>query len=370
MLTRKEEKLIRKYELLSRLGFPTMLLAFVTPFVWLVLCTIENLGFHAPKTNITGMYIMFGVVIFYIVVFAYSVLCVQCGMRSRKWRTIMDKSMAQYIQGNHTAEIGVTLGTRAVGNLMSQSSNKAVQNLGKGAQIASTMITVDVVDNITEEQQNNVDSVLKANNMKPHKCSLLKTVIMWVPLVILLVAYIPIFASANEYSKEQIRVCSETLDKLEKSLSEVCEYVSADDPKEYFDTDGYSVTGYIRDSGEKYNSQITVEIDGEGIVKEVSYWFHVDDSKSKTDNIEYVTADMLTLYMGLKTANPEVASDVFINTDKIPSALEDAYTSLPSEEKIHENQDVKDNIKLTYGYVPIEEYNDTAYLYFILETEK
>ena len=370
MLTKKEEKLIRKYELMSQLGLPTMLLALATPFVWLVLCVIENFVFHTKNTNMTGMYVMLGVVIFYIVVFAYSVLRVQCGMRSRKWKTIVDKSMAQYIQGDHTAEIGVALGTRAIGNLMAQSSNKVAQNLGKGAQIASTMITVDVVDNITDEQQDNVDSVLKANNMKPHKRSVLKTAIMWVPLVFLLVAYIPIFASANEYSKEQIRVCSKTLDELEKSLSEVCEYVSADDPKEYFDTDGYSVTGYIRESGEKYNSRITVEIDGEGIVKEVSYWFNVDDSMSKTDNIEYVTADMLTLYTGLKTANPEVASDVFINTDKIPSVLEDAYTSLLSEEKIHENQDVEDNIKLTYGYAPVDEYNDTAYLYFVLETEK
>ena len=370
MLTRKEEKLIRKYELMSQLGLPAMLLAFASPFVWLVLCVIESLVSHTKNTNMTGMYIMLGVVVFYIVVFAYSVLGVQCGMRGRKWRTIVDKSMVQYIQGNHTAEIGVALGTRAVGNLMSQSSNKAVQNLGKGAQIASTMITVDVVDNITEEQQDNVDSVLKANNMKPRKRSLLKTAIMWMPVLILLIAYIPIFASANEYSKEQIRVCSETLDKLERSLSEVCEYVSADDPTEYFDTDGYTITGYVRDVGEKYNSRITIEIDGEGVVKEVSYWFHVDDTKSKEENLDYVNTDMLILHAGFKSGDTEVASDVFVDTNEIPSSYKDAYVSLKSEEKIHENMDIENNIKVTYGYAPVEDYNDTAYLYFILEVEE
>lgn len=90
MLTQKEEKLVRRYYVLSRIALPSLFMALVVPAVWLALMMFDEKALYARSSSSEAAYLCLGITCALLAVYCISMITLQLGTRKLEWLKIED----------------------------------------------------------------------------------------------------------------------------------------------------------------------------------------------------------------------------------------------------------------------------------------
>ena len=166
-LTPKEIRQIKRYCIFPNLVLPAVIGALVMPFVGLLLSMINDIALNAQADHTTGvLYIMIGIAVVWIIIYAYGFLGPRGGMKRKKWKKILEKVTAVQISVTGDDVIVSGVGLANVGRLMRESDSETVSAAGTAAQIAGSIETMAAVGKQMDQVKENALAVARMAKIK------------------------------------------------------------------------------------------------------------------------------------------------------------------------------------------------------------
>ncbi len=328
MLSRKEENMIRRYCLYPQIAMAALVMAFVILGPWLILEMVDDLVFHNEKFVPYGLYVCLGFVGFFLFTFCYCILKSKFGMRGKKWRELGNRLNIRQSEKDYSGKVAGAIGLGAAGSLMEQSENKTLKKAGKAMEVAGAVDTVAVALEMSFEQMENANEMANTYGVKVPKIKKYLISFAVASVLILIAVYIPQFKDANLLKKENIALASERIEEVKEALSPVCEYVSADSPKERYQAYGYKVFGYIRGlTSDGETSYVVVEFNKLGVITRVSYDEEISMEKSMEENLNQIEEDFKMLHGALENLNVPLLSVELLSIYQLPDDFRKAFLS-------------------------------------------
>lgn len=327
MLTKKEEKLIRKQCLYPVIGRAALLMVFVLSGVWILLVMLDDIKFDSKTSCEIGIYAYFVLIGILIVILAYCLIAMRIGIRGEQWKEIVQKAKMYQAGEDHNTQVAAT----------------------------------------EMEQKMNLNAKMVADAFHLDIPSLKKYVFLMIvlPILILVGLYIPEYRNSVSVKREELKITTDTVDKVRDALESVCISVSADDPIADYQKYGYSVIGHLNDVSSKYSYYIYVKIGNDGLIHGVTYHADVDLTKSKEENLELLLENFATLHdayacSGVEASTPEMF-EVYQPTQEFLEKFQN--NSYYTEISLSEEGNGGARIYYTYATKSEEEYNEYSSSY-------
>ncbi len=356
MLTPKEERMLRKYYSRAATSLAFFLASLLSLVPWVLSIMIGDIVFESPVSNDLSIYSLLIILVLYMGIFIYQVFSVILGLRGKKWAAVVEKARVAVAQKDYSSQASAVIALNALGSLMNFSRNEKVRDAGDAAKIAGGIVGSVMIFGMMSEARANIKKVADALEIRLPSAKRQVLVIAILPLLLIIGTSIPHYIQAAAYTNNARRVAYSAVGEVAKSFQDVCGYVHYDDPREDYRDYGYSVWGYVKDIGEDYNSYISVEIDNEGYVTEVSYQHEVDIALSKEENLDTAQSNFATLNAAFRQADVKVRSDNLLCEDLI----REDFRELFEENTYYESLDLEyEDLRMYVDYYtePEEEFD-------------
>lgn len=342
MLTEREEKLIRRYYLYSKISIPALIMAFVLGVPFILLEMIDDLVFHNSEAVFWGLYVYLGIVIIYVILYCYCTLRTKLGMRKEEWQELQRRLSVRQRQSDYSGTLAGSMAMGASGRLMQKSQNKTVRGVGTAAEVAGAIGAVATAGAMNAEIARNAEAMAEAYGVAVPKTKKLRLALVLVPLLVLIGAYIPQYVQADAAMQQNTLIVSQRLEAVSAALEPVCEYLSVDDPAERYQDYGYRVIGYLRgmytDTEKCY---IYISFDASGVIESISYDEEIDITLSPEENLSRLEKDFETLNRALqKAADIPFKSPELLTTYQLSDEFKDSFLAGSYYQEIRLSADV------------------------------
>lgn len=315
MLNEREIKKIRQRIIYPCIGIASVCIAMGIGILWILLVMLDDLAFKTKSFYDIGLYVYLGIVILFMIVFIYTFSCCRFGKKNRKeWEEIVDKANVQLSNKDYTSQTAASVGLMASGRLMKHSSNEKIKGLGSVSEIAGGAAAIATVSSMGMEMHRNAIKVAKAFDLEIPKVKKYILCIVFIPMILLTLVYIPEYRNALMVRQEYSTQASKNIYSIRDALNEGCFEVDYDDP---FEEDGeyYDVYGYLNaKSSETEDVYIHIDCDDLGNITGVSYYADIDMTKTMQENLDSIEADFTQLNTLLQNSNAK-ALDSLCLTD-------------------------------------------------------
>lgn len=326
MLTQEEAKLVKTYYTLSFISVLCIPGIFALAGVWLVMCMLGDLVFHGQGLWIAGMVIWLVLTFVLVVLACYGRLRVVFGMRKDAWKAIVQKAQVAQSDKTYRAELFGGIGTAAAGRMMQQSDNPDVAGAGQVAEVVGDAVAMGAFAAGSAVMGNNAKSVARAFGIQLPKLWKFALLVIVLPLIVLVIAYIPSFVSSSNITQASQERAAQPVYDLEKAFEEGCASVIANDPlADGYDERGYTVYGNLYEYEDERDSHISVTVGNDGLVHEVTYSLSFDYDESLAANLKQAKADFAKLHEMLAACDVEYVSNKIADFDAIPAKFEKAF---------------------------------------------
>ena len=119
ILTKKEEKLIKKYCIFPSIAIASliMIIVIIIPVIAMVaiggaFLSIDSEGFFLPFI----IFIIFELM--YFILCSYSFITPKFGMTKETWRNLVSEKRIEQLNKNYSGQVGMAIGTTAAGRLL------------------------------------------------------------------------------------------------------------------------------------------------------------------------------------------------------------------------------------------------------------
>lgn len=192
----------------------------------------------------------------------------------------------------------------AAGRLMRKSENKAVRGAGAAAQVAGAVGAISTAGAMLFELRRNAEAMAEAYRVQIPDTKRVRLAMVLVPLAVMIGTFVPQYAAAAAANREAADRVSVNIRQVVDALDPVCEYISADDPHERYQSYGYRVAGYLRGMvTDTERCYVYVSLDSQGTVESVSYDAYIDMTISPEENLSRIEKDFEVLNRALKRAD-------------------------------------------------------------------
>lgn len=368
MLTKKEERMLRKYysRTMTCLAFLVMIL--VGCALWVVSVMIADIALNSTEKNDLCMYGFLAITAVYMVAFAYHLGSIQFGMRGEKWAALVAKARVAVTEKDYSGEASAAIALTGLGRLMDRSEDDRIRQGGAAAQVAGGVAAGALVFGLMSQARGNIRKVAQALGVKLPSGKKEVFVIVAVPLLLIIGTNIPHYMRAIEHTTQAKQLASAAVEKVETALEQTCTYVYWDDPMENYQDYGYTVRGYVKDSGEPNNTYLAAEVDNEGYVSQVIYNYEVDVSLTKEENLSIALQNFAALHQALQKAEVAFRSENLLWDQPLPQDFQELFTEKSYYEEFRENYEDL-NMTVSYYTDSEEEYNSysTSQIYISIE---
>ncbi len=363
-LSEKEEKLVRKYNLLPQVAAASLIMDFVMCGVWLILVMVDDIVFDNRTFFSMGLYVFLAIVVFYLLIFLYSMFVTRFGMSARAWKELVQKLDVWQDNGDYTGLVAGAVGLGAAGRILGEYGKGAAKKIGKGLEAAGAVGAIGITVGMNWEMLSNARRVASVCNIQIPKAKKYVIPLVLVPLALLVGLYIPEYADSMRVVKEEKQLAAETVYHLQEEFEKTCYYVSADDPFEEYQDYGYSVYGYLYDFDEQ-RSYLSVRVGNDGLVTEVIYHVELDIQKSKQENMALLEKDLKRLYGLLSEADVRAASEDLLREYALPEDFMETLAAGSYYDEINIKEEGQDGSSIYFSYVtePEEEYDEYSASY-------
>lgn len=286
-LTPKEIKQIKRYCIFPKLVLPAVFGALMMPFVMIVLTMINEIGLNAQADHtIELLFIMMGICIVWIFIYAYGLLGPRSGMKKKKWKQILNKITAaqQSVTGDEAIVSGV--GLTNVGHFLQGSDSSTVSAFGTAAQIAGTIGTMAAVGKQMNQVQGNAMAVADMARIKIPSLRKYRLALLLLPSLLMTILFFPIFRESVLDNRQMNETIAIRMEQLEKTMQDDFTVTQKDDPF-HRDFDDCSIEFTAKDDSE--NQILRVTFEEKGTITELRWSMDEDSALSREENIRHMT---------------------------------------------------------------------------------
>lgn len=324
-LSKKEQKRIQKYCVFPKISRVAIIMSFVLCGLIVVLEMIDDIVFHNKGFQPGGMYTAIALIIVYVSIFCYCILCPKFGMLGKQWKELQIRLKVKQDESDYSGQVAGAVGMQAAGRLLENSSNNTVKNVGKAFEIAGAVNTMATAAEMLSQSQRNAEVMANAYGVHIPKVKKQLIVFAVLPVLILIGSYIPQYIKGDQTMKNNIAASAKRMKAVKNALDPVCESVSADDPKESYRDYGYHVIGKLKENGNNTPSYVYITFDVNGKITRLNYTGGVDVNVSLEENAERIQQDFETLHNSLVSVDDSILDPNLLTVYEFPDTFKEKF---------------------------------------------
>lgn len=330
MLSARDAKLVKRYYLLPKAAWYSLVALFLTGGLAILLVMIDNIGLGSKGFGAQQLIAMAAFMI------AEGAVCIACGVVARRglgsahWQELEREA----IGGN--ADIGANpavtggIGVAAAGRLVDTLDNDDLDALSAGLEIAGAAMSAYGLFDTMRRMSRAAAAVARAHGMELPGLGRTRLLVIGLPLLLLTLSFAPRFIDSAAQSSEAQEVSADTIQAFNTALEPVCSYTLADKPLEHRQDSGYRVSGNITDENGDIVASVSVETDEYGAVDSVVYNADVDIVRTPEENLAFVEECFARFYeaissVDVKAERIELLDTGLVNAPVLPDQFRQAF---------------------------------------------
>ena len=342
MLSARDAKLVKRYYLLPKAAWYSLIALFLTGGLAILLVMIDNIGLGSKGFGDLQLIAMAALMI------AEGAVCIACGVVARRglgsahWQELEREN----IDGNANIQTDPAvvggIGVAAAGRLVDTLDNDDLDALSTGLEIAgAAMATYGFFDTM-RRMSRAAAAVAHAHGMELPRLGRTRLLVIGLPLLLLTLSFVPRFINSTAQSSEAQEASERAIQAFNAALEPVCSYTLADDPLEHRQDSGYRVSGNITDEDGDIVASVSVETDESGTVDSVVYNADVDIARTPEENLAFAEDIFTRFHKAIASVDVEAEGIELLDTGLVnapvlpdqfrqPFLTGDYYTDLDTD---------------------------------------
>lgn len=314
MLSARDAKLVKRYYLLPRAAWYSLVALFLTGGLAILLVMIDNIGLGSKGFGDLQLIAMAALMI------AEGALCIACGVAARRGlaSTHWQELEREAIGGN--ADIGTNpavaggIGVAAAGRLVDTLDNDDLDALGTGLEIAGGAMAAYGFFDTMRRMSRAAAAVAHTHDMELPGLGHTRLLVIGLPLLLLTLSFVPRFIDSATQSSASQAASARTIQAFNAALEPVCSYTLADDPLEHRQDSGYRVSGNITNEDGDIVANDSVETDECGAVDSVVYNADIDITRTPEENLAFAEESFARFYEAISSVDVETEGIELLDT--------------------------------------------------------
>ena len=321
MLSARDAKLVKRYYLLPKAAWYSLVALFLTGGLAILLVMIDNIGLGSKGFGAQQLIAMAAFMI------AEGAVCIACGVVARRglgsahWQELEREA----IGGN--ADIGANpavtggIGVAAAGRLVDTLDNDDLDALSAGLEIAGAAMSAYGLFDTMRRMSRAAAAVARAHGMELPGLGRTRLLVIGLPLLLLTLSFAPRFIDSAAQSSEAQEVSARTIQAFNAALEPVCSYTLADDPLEHRQDSGYRVSGNITNEDGDIVANVSVETDECGAVDSVVYNADIDITRTPEENLAFAEESFARFYEAISSVDVETEGIELLDTGLVSAPV-------------------------------------------------
>jgi|GEM_PF-4966383 len=319
MLTQKEEKLVRRYYVLSRIALPSLFMALAVPSVWLALMIFDEKALYARSSSSEAAYLCLGITCILLAVYCFSMITLELGTRKLEWLKIED-----------------ALGT----------------SLGKGTDSFRPA-----------DRRRRVQAAADRLGGKLPGMTVPFSLIMILPLAIMGGVYALKFQRSVAERNQRIQTVRSAEQKLEQAFDSISYHVYYSDPKD----SSYPSHYFSADSED--GKDIYIMLDDEGRIDSCDYHTDFDPNTSHADQVKAFNEVILEMDSAIQKSGVSAVYPQLLQCSAVPEDMSAQYLSSADGSDFYTST-TRNHLGYTFSsYVKDATEYSKPYLYFTVDSQ-
>lgn len=321
MLSARDAKLVKRYYLLPRAAWYSLVALFLTGGLAILLVMIDNIGLGSKGFGDLQLIAMAALMI------AEGAVCIACGVVARRGlaSTHWQELEREAIGGN--ADIGTNpavaggIGVAAAGRLAGTLDNDDLDALGTGLEIAGGAMAAYGFFDTMRRMSRAAAAVAHAHGMELPGLGRTRLLVIGLPLLLLTLSFVPRFIDSATQSSASRAASARTIQAFNTALEPVCSHTLADDPLEHRQDSGYRVSGNITNEDGDIVANVSVETDELGAVDSVVYNADIDITRTPEENLAFAEEIFTRFHKAIASVDVEAEGIELLDTGLVNAPM-------------------------------------------------
>ena len=306
MLSARDAKLVKRYYLLPKAAWYSLVALFLTGGLAILLVMIDNIGLGSKGFGDLQLIAMAALMI------AEGAVCIACGVVARRglgsahWQELEREAIGGNANIGTNPAVAGGIGVAATGRLVDTLDNDDLDALSAGLEIAGAAMSTYGFFDTMRRMSRAAAAVAHAHGMELPGLGRTRFLMIGLPLLLLTLAFVPRFIDSTAQSSEAQEASARAIQALNTALEPACSYTLADDPLEHRQDSGYRVSGNITDEDGDIVASVSVETDEYGAV--------VDIARTPEENLAFAEENFARFYEAISSVNVEAEGIELLDT--------------------------------------------------------
>lgn len=314
MLSTSDAKLVKRYYLLPKAAWYSLVSLFLTGGLAILLVMVDNIGLGSKGFGDMQPIAMAAFMI------AEGAVCIACGVVARRglgsahWQELEREAIGG--NANIGANPAVTggIGVAAAGRLVDTLDNDDLDALSAGLEIAGAAMSAYGLFDTMRRMSRAAAAVAHAHGIELPGLGRTRLLVIGLPLLLLTLSFVPRFINSTAQSSEAQEASARTIQTFNTALEPVCSYTLADEPLEHRQDSGYRVSGNITDENGDIVANVSIETDEYGNVDSVVYNADVDIARTPEENLAFAEECFARFYEAISSVDVEAEGIELLDT--------------------------------------------------------
>lgn len=314
MLSAHDAKLVKRYYLLPKAAWYSLVALFLTGGLAILLVMIDNIGLGSKGFGDLQLIAMAAFMI------AEGAVCIACGVVARRglgsphWQELEREAIGGNANIGTNPAVAGGIGVAAAGRLVDTLDNDDLDALSTGLEIAGAAMSAYGFFDTMRRMSRAAAAVARAHGMELPGLGRTRLLVIGLPLLLLTLSFVPRFIDSAAQSSASQEASARTIQAFNAALEPVCSYTLADDPLAHHKDSGYRVSGNITDEDGDIVASVSVETDERGAVDSVVYNADVDIVRTPEENLTFVEECFARFYEAISSVNVEAEGIELLDT--------------------------------------------------------
>lgn len=306
MLSARDAKLVKRYYLLPKAAWYSLVALFLTGGLAILLVMIDNIGLGSKGFGDLQLIAMAALMI------AEGAVCVACGVVARHglgsahWQELERETIGGNADIGTNPAVAGGIGVATAGRLVDTLDNDDLDALSAGLEIAGAAMSAYGLFDTMRRMSRAAAAVARAHGMELPGLGRTCLLVIGLPLLLLTLSFVPRFIYSAAQSSESQEASARTIQAFNAALEPVCSYTLADDPLEHRQDSGYRVSGNITDEDGDIVANVSVETDEYGTVDSVVYNADIDITRTPEENLAFAEENFARFHEAISSVDVEV----------------------------------------------------------------
>lgn len=314
MLSARDAKLVKRYYLLPRAAWYSLVALFLTGGLAILLVMIDNIGLGSKGFGDLQLIAMAALMI------TEGALCIACGVAARRglasahWQELEREAIGGNADIETSAAVAGGIGVAAAGRLAGTLDNDDLDALGTGLEIAGGAMAAYGFFDTMRRMSRAAAAVAHTHGMELPGLGRTRLLVIGMPLLLLTLAFVPRFIDSTAQSSTSQEASARAIQAFNTALEPVCSYTLADDPLEHRQDSGYRVSGNITNEDGDIVANVSIETDECGAVDSVVYNADIDITRTPEENLAFAEESFARFYEAISSVDVETEGIELLDT--------------------------------------------------------